>query len=65
MVVRKEVQYYLSNFLKIITKALKIQNDTITMQFEKKKRGSSTFHFTAVRVGSTVHFSLDLNADLL
>lgn len=58
MVVRKQVQYYLSNFLEIITKALKIQNDTILIQFGKKPRESSTFHFTAVRVGiaTRLHF---------
>lgn len=37
MVLRKEVQYYLSDFLEIITKALKIQNNTILKQFQKKK----------------------------
>lgn len=57
MVVRKQVQYYLSNFLEIITKALKIQNNTILIQFGKK-RDSSSFQFTAVRVGiaTRLHF---------
>lgn len=36
MVLRKEVQYYLSNFLEIITKAMKIQNDAILIQFRKE-----------------------------
>lgn len=74
MVVRKQVQYYLSDFLEIVTKALKIQNDTILIQFGKKTKGFLNFPFyssesrhsnqTALQV-STVHFSLDLHADLL
>lgn len=53
MVLRKEVQYYLLDFLEIITKALKIQNNTILKQFQKKKKGSSAFHLVAVRVDIT------------
>lgn len=53
MVLRKEVQYYLSDFLERINEGPENPKQHHFETVPKKKKGSSTFHLVAVRVDIT------------